>query len=188
MSYLLPQAVRHNYHVKKSEQGWDLMCLTCKQTFHLEKPKGPEDVQPLIQHTASHGVVEETKPPKRESKRPANSNSKPPTSAPSVSPSTPPEPPRVDNAYMVMVIPGKEPVATFIRLQHPLVSPTVDRHGKDGYVVLLHAANSRHATMVAERLVKDHKKRGVSGLYKAASTTLRPPRTPSKVPSKPPVG
>lgn len=181
MSYLLPQSVRHNFHVKKGEQGWDMVCLSCKQTFHLDKPKGPADVEILVQHTAIHNGVSigETRP-KRESRRP---NSVPPSATTSLSPEPSRESSRVDNAYMVVFTPGTEPVSTFIRLQHALVSPTVDRHGKDGYVVLLHAANSRHAIIVADRLVKDYKRRGGSGMYRAV--TLRPPKIPT--PSKPPV-
>ena len=172
MSKLLPLEIRRNFSVKDQGKKWELKCDACSQVFILDKPpkgeKGVPGVVSLMEHARSHPLPPDEVEPevtKAEPKEerivelvPAASLSEvssPPSHiekrllAPYSSPS-----PKNPNPYIVMVQGNVTKVSHFRDPFHTEYTKVQRRN--DGYSVTLYAANTKHASLVGERLIMSY--------------------------------
>lgn len=167
MSAQIPVEVRRHFSVKSEKDHWDLKCDVCPEKFRLEKPKKGEkihsgNVLSLLNHAATHPIGEEASEdgPYMDSSpvaptpavvKPAPS--KEVTQHVSIKHTLPSE--NAPNCYKVEMIGRNTKVSHFrdpLFRDHRVVKKT-----ETGYTVVLYAANQKHASMVATRLIEQYR-------------------------------
>jgi hypothetical protein len=164
VSKKLPLEIQRNYSIKDKGPEWHLSCIVCSKAWKLQKPgKGEKihggNILHLLDHAASHPLAEEAA---------EAAPSEPvvelvPESSPNshIGPVTPPSKlkygypsERHPNAYKVEVQGGVTKVSNFRDVTYTKYLQAEKLGG--GYSVILFAANSKHASLIGQRIIERH--------------------------------
>lgn len=162
MSKKLPLAIQRAYSINDKGPEWHLSCLVCDKAWKLQKPgKGEKihggNILHLLDHAASHTVAEEAEEAPEPlvelvSESAPNSHVGPVATPNKLKYGYPSE--KHPNAYKVEVFRNVTKVSNFRDQTYTKYRQVEKVDG--GHTVTLFAANSKHASLIGQRIIERH--------------------------------